>query len=197
MIKIQHRINTSSELQTIDTRYGIEIDLRSYGKDVIVTHDVFREAETLDTWIKNFQHALLILNVKEEGIEEKILEIVRRAGVEEYFFLDQSFPFLMRTLRTGNSRSALRFSDFESVETALLITPRPNWIWVDSFSGDWEHLAVSAERLHSLGYKICVAAPELHGRDDEREVEQLVKTLRSQKDCIDAICTKVPDQWDD
>jgi hypothetical protein len=195
LIKIRHRVNTSSELRTIDTRHGIEIDLRSYGEDVIVTHDVFREAETFVTWIKSFQHGPLILNVKEEGIEERILEVVKSAGVKDYFFLDQSFPYLVRTLRSGNSRTALRFSDFESVETALLVTPRPNWIWADSFSGDWNHLAVDAERLHGLGYKICVAAPELHGRDDEGEREQLAKTLQSKRAFITAICTKVPDQW--
>ena len=121
MMKIfHHRINTSSRLVEIPSVDGVEIDIRSSGQEIILEHDPFKEGQLFTEWLKHWQGQSLILNVKEEGIEERTLELLSAYPNLEYFFLDQSFPSLARTIKSGNKNTAVRVSDLESADTALL-----------------------------------------------------------------------------
>ena len=130
---IRHRRNAIEELKATPEKYGVELDLRSYGKKIIIHHDPFAEGEDFEEWIKYYKHKTLILNVKEEGLEARLLEVMKREGIEDFFFLDQSFPFLVKTAKQGEKRCAVRVSEFESVQTALALAGRINWVWVDCF----------------------------------------------------------------
>ena len=70
MIKILHRINTKKELVDTKKTYGVEVDIRSHGERLIINHDPFSEGEDFLDWITAYNHKALILNVKEEGLEE-------------------------------------------------------------------------------------------------------------------------------
>ena len=37
-------------------------------------------------------------------------------NINNYFFLDQSFPFLMKTINSGVKKVALRLSEYESID---------------------------------------------------------------------------------
>ncbi len=51
-IIIQHRANTSSELNRCSVNYGVEVDIRNHGNDLIVEHDPFiSDRETLEHWL--------------------------------------------------------------------------------------------------------------------------------------------------
>ena len=78
MIKIQHRVNSLKKLKNIDQNFGIEIDVRSIKKKLILNHEPFKKAVLLNTFLKKFNHEFLILNVKEEGIENLILNCVKK-----------------------------------------------------------------------------------------------------------------------
>ena len=62
-------------------------------KKIIIHHDPFKEGENFYKWIKYFKHKFLILNVKEEGLEKKLIDCMNKNNITSYFFLDQSFPF--------------------------------------------------------------------------------------------------------
>lgn len=194
---IKHRINTIEGLVQIASNYGIEIDLRSKNGEIVLSHDPFPEESIHFTdWLKFYHHKTLVLNIKEEGLEQKVLEIMSSFEIQEFFFLDQSFPFMMKSLKDGESRVAIRFSDQESFDTIFKISNlelvNPDWVWIDSFSGNWSHLSDLA-KIKSLGFKVCLASPELHGRNLDLELEN-IKTffINSQ---FDAICTKLPEKW--
>ena len=95
MIYIAHRINEISQLKGIPPEMGVEIDIRSNGKKLILQHDPFIEGVNFRDWLGHFQHQLIILNIKEEGLEEKILDCLAEFNIQNFFFLDQSFPFLV------------------------------------------------------------------------------------------------------
>ena len=42
--------------------------------------------EYFKKWIKYYKHALLIINIKEEGLEESILKILKENKINNYFF---------------------------------------------------------------------------------------------------------------
>ena len=69
MLFIKHRCNTISQLRDISKDYGLEIDLRSYKKDLILNHEPFEKGILFRDWLKFYNHKFLILNVKEEGLE--------------------------------------------------------------------------------------------------------------------------------
>lgn len=191
---IAHRRNAIAELEATPTQYGVEVDIRSHGERLIIHHDPFREGEDFERWMQSFRHGTLILNVKEEGLEARLLEIMKRSAVEDFFFLDQSFPFLVKWARNGERRCAVRVSEFESVDTALTLAGKVDWVWVDCFTR-FPLTTESAGRLQQAGFKLCLVSPELQGRPPETEIPRLRATLASLRIAAEAVCTKRPDLW--
>jgi hypothetical protein len=192
---IAHRINTAAQLRQTPKEYGVEVDIRSHGKDLIIHHDPFETGELFDDWLADFDHATLILNVKEEGLEPRLIERMADIGCADYFFLDQSFPFLVRYAEAAAGRSAVRFSEYESLATVLGLAGKVNWVWVDCFT----HLplgAHEADQLKENGFKLCLVSPELQQRPAEPGIAQMRALLDEQGINVDAVCTKRPDLWE-
>lgn len=192
---IAHRRNTIAELSSTPKKYGVEVDVRSYGEELVIHHDPFVMGERFEDWIENYRHDILILNVKEEGLEERLIALMKLKGIEKYFFLDQSFPFLVKWSKAGEHRCAVRVSEYESVETALALADSVGWVWVDCFTR-FPLGREDAERLKSAGFKLCLVSPELHGRAAETEIPALIQLLNERGINVDAVCTKRPDLWD-
>lgn len=195
MMKIfHHRINTSAQLVEIPSIDGVEIDIRSSGQDIILEHDPFKEGQLFTEWLKHWQGQSLILNVKEEGIEDRTLEVLNAYTNLEYFFLDQSFPFLARTINSGNKNTAVRVSDLESIDTALLMNC--DWVWIDCFLGDWNFLPGVIRRLQNNGRKICLVSPELVRDNTLNELQRLQDVLKDNNLFVQGVCTKLKALWD-
>lgn len=191
---IAHRRNKLEELKASPTQYGVEVDIRSHGDQMIIHHDAFQAGELFENWIAAYRHGTLILNVKEEGLEARLIAAMKERGIEDYFFLDQSFPFLVKWSKLGERRCAVRLSEFENVEVALSLAGKVNWVWVDCFSY-FPLTNESANRLHDAGFKICLASPELHGHEVVSGIADLRKLLAERKIVPDAVCTKRTDLW--
>ncbi len=191
---IRHRRNTIQELQETSPKLGIEVDIRSYGNDLIIHHDPFVKTELFTEWLKYFRHGTLILNVKEEGLENRLLEQMKKHHIEDFFFLDQSFPFLIKTAKAGESRCAVRVSEYESIDTALSLAGQIDWVWVDCFT-HFPLNNITALQLKNAGFKLCLVSPELQGRMEYSEIISMRKILEQQNIKVDAVCTKYPEQW--
>ena len=192
---IAHRRNTLAELSATPVRYGVEVDIRSVGDKLIMHHDPFVEGEPFEDWIVAYRHGTLILNVKEEGLEARLIDLMHKVGIQDYFFLDQSFPFLVKYSNQGMRRSAVRVSEFESVQTALALAGKVGWAWVDCFTR-FPLNYVDATNLKEAGFRLCLVSPELQGRDAETGIELLTRQLKDEKIVADAVCTKRPDLWE-
>lgn len=187
---IAHRRNRRHELEATPTEYGVEVDIRSRGSELIMHHDAFVDGEVFDDWLEAYRHGTLILNVKEEGLEDALIARMRARGLEDYFFLDQSFPFLVKTAGAGEPRCAVRVSEFESLDTALTLAGRIRWVWVDCFTRFPLDQAGWA-RLKSAGFSLCLVSPELQGRWDRAEISGVRRLLGSWGVEPDAVCTKL------
>jgi hypothetical protein len=191
---ISHRRNTTEELKATPTEYGIEVDIRSDNGQLIIHHDPFAKGEDFEEWIKHYQHGTLILNIKEEGLEARLINLMKQCEITDYFFLDQSFPFLIKWSILGERRCAVRVSEFESIETALTLAGKIDWVWVDCFT----HFPLGnqdAKRLQDIGFKLCLVSPELQGRPAETAIPELAKILTERQIVANAICTKKPELW--
>ena len=192
---IAHRKNTIRQLLETDKKYGIEVDIRSEGNQLITHHDPFSGGDLFEDWIKNYKHGTLILNVKEEGLESRIISLMKREKIDDYFFLDQSFPFLIKWANLGETKCAARVSEFESIETALTLAGKIKWIWVDCFT----RFPLSYDgylKLKNAGFNLCIVSPELQGRDGHIEIREMKELLSTRNILPDAVCTKFGDLWE-
>lgn len=183
---IKHRVNSLQELQNLDTKFGVEIDIRTRGDRIILSHDPFTEGPELEDFLDLYQHGVLILNVKEDGLEREILEHEAFSRIE-YFFLDQPFPTLRKSILQSFS-SAMRTSEFENLPSVNLI---PSWLWIDNFTGDWSDLPRQIAFCQERGIKSCLVSPELQSRS----VGEIGEIQRFGLDELDAVCTKFPERW--
>jgi hypothetical protein len=191
---VAHRRNRIDQLNSTPREYGAEVDIRSANGRMIIHHDPFSNGDDFEEWLEHYQHGTLILNVKEEGLEARLIELMVHHHITDYFFLDQSFPFLIKWSKLGESRCAVRVSEFESIETALTVAGKVDWVWVDCFSR-FPLSGEDAKRLQNAGFKLCLVSPELQGRPAEIEIPQMADLLRARVIEPEAICTKNPELW--
>ena len=189
----KHRINSKSALEMVEPTFGVEIDLRTKSDALILAHDAFTQGETFEDWLSAWRGQPLILNVKEDALEEKILKVLKQHGVTDFFFLDQSYPSIRRVISMGITKVATRVSDYEDLATAL--KSGSDWVWLDSFSGSWEYLMEAAKAIQVNGQKSCLVSPELQRVDSGAELEGLKRLIQENELNIDAVCTKKPESW--
>ena len=67
MIIVRHRRNTDEELAEISTNHGAEIDIRSQGEHLVLHHEPYQDGKRFDTWLENYDHAILIFECKRRG----------------------------------------------------------------------------------------------------------------------------------
>jgi hypothetical protein len=195
MQRILHRINTKKQLVNTPREFGIEVDIRSNGDQLYMHHDPFQNGENFEDWLKLYNHAILILNVKEEGLESRLTSLMKKYDIDDYFFLDQSFPFLVKTSNDKEKRCAVRVSEFESIDTAITLANKVDWIWVDCFT----HFPLTVYQVEKLQtefkFKLCFVSPELQGRAEIEHVKRFIQKIKFLGIKGDAVCTKYPELW--
>ena len=190
MLFIAHRRNSAAALAQTPKEYGLEIDLRSIGSRLILQHDPYVDGEAFEAWLRGFEHGTLILNVKEEGLEARLLSLMYQQRIENFFLLDQSFPFLVKTARGGERRCAVRVSEYESFHTAMSLAGLVGWVWIDCF----ERFPLDRSQLIELqqtGFQTCLVSPELQGRRDPQEIAALALQFAEWNLAPTAVCTKL------
>ena len=191
---IAHRRNTIEELKATPASYGAEVDIRSAGNRLILHHDPFVMGEDFESWLAHYRHGTLILNVKEDGLEDSVLALMQKFNVPSYFFLDQAFPSIVSGAKKGVISGAVRLSEYESMATVMAVSSMVDWVWVDCFTR-FPLTPEMALEIREGGLKICVVSPELQGRHDPDEITDLLGYLRDTGIEIQAVCTKYPELW--
>ena len=87
----------------------------------------------------------------------------------------------------GESNLAIRFSEFEGLDTVLAMAGKVTWVWVDCFT----FLPITKDIyqiLKAAGFKLCLVSPELQKRD--HDIESYRDHLHHEGIIFDLICTK-------
>ena len=95
---IIHRINSIKKLKKIPNNFGIEIDLRTYKSKIILNHEPFKDGDTLENFLRYYNHGTLVLNIKDNGIEDKVIKQVMKAKIKS-FLLDVEFPYIFKSIK--------------------------------------------------------------------------------------------------
>ena len=159
-----HRVNQRAQLSPMPTHFGAEIDLRADGSRIVLNHDPFKGGESFSDWLEDYRHGLLVLNIKEAGIESEVIRLVEARGIRRFFLLDVEFPYLYRATRQGERRIAMRFSEDESLNTVLKYRNRADWVWIDTNT----RLPLDQETVAALQpFRTCLVCPERWGRPQD------------------------------
>ena len=193
MIIIKHRVNNLKTLKKTPSKYGVEIDLRSENNKIFLSHDAFTKGVLLEDWLKNFNHKIIVLNVKEEGLEEKILGLLKKKKINNFFFHDHSFSSLLKHMK--KTKVSIRFSEYEDLKKKNYLFKRIKWLWLDNFS----KIDMSIKFYNFLKkrkVKICLVSPELVNIKNKKIIKLIFKILTYKKIMPDAVCTKFPLVWE-
>jgi hypothetical protein len=189
---IEHRVNTVAHLRRVSPERGIEVDVRDYDGDLRLVHDPLQSGERLADLLAEYHHAFLIFNVKCDGLEDRILTLAAAHGITDFFFLDVANPTLVKLVRRGERRVAVRYSEYEPLAFALAFAGQAEWVWVDCFTRlPLDPATYSALTAH---FKLCLVSPELQGHPRARIAE-----FRAQLAAlpVDAVCTDFCEDWTD
>jgi hypothetical protein len=193
MLIIKHRVNKSSELKKLKKNYGTEIDIRSHGSKLYLHHDPFKKGEDFVYWLKCFAHKFIVLNVKEEGLENKILKILNKYKIKNFFFHDQSFSSMIKNSKKTNVSA--RLSEYEEINELQRLCKEVKWFWVDYFT-KFNLSKKSYNIIKRNNRKICIVSPELVSKKNfKNNILKLKKIIKNNRYKIDAVCTKYPVYW--
>jgi len=177
---ILHRINSIKRLKEISKNYGTEIDIRSMGSDLILNHEPHESGEKLINYLDEYDHGTLVLNIKEAGIENEVLKLVRaREKISSYFLLDVEFPYFFNVKKLKEKNVAIRFSELESIETVKNFVDVLDWVWIDTYSDFPINLN---NKIVLDKFKKVLVCPERWGR---------ISDIKTCKDKINEIGVKI------
>lgn len=189
---INHRVNSLNKLKRTPIRFGIEIDVRDYNHKIVLNHEPMANGLNFELFLESFKHKFLIINIKSEGIESKIIKMLNKKKINNYFFLDSTVPMSLKLDKKINK--SLRISDLENVNLKSKKINYFNWVWIDYLNNIYSIKKSHLRSLHKLKIKNCFVSPELV--NDSFNQKKLKIFLNKNKIIPDAICTKKPLYWE-
>ena len=179
---VAHRINSLEHLKLVPTKFGCEIDIRSQDSKLILNHEPYLSGDSLVDYLDNYKHSLLVLNIKEAGIENDVLKLVRERSISSFFLLDVEFPYLYTASRLGERAIAVRFSEDEPLELVDKYNKLVDWVWIDTNT----KLPIDSDNILTLSsMQTCIVCPERWGRpDDIIPYRKLMKSLEFIPDAV-------------
>lgn len=180
--------------RAIENGYGLEIDVRDYCGELIISHDVPKSNEVfffdkfLNILKKYSNNARIALNIKSDGLQSLLtstLPTLKELNSQFYVF-DMSFP---ETFRFYNANISLytRVSEYENNTQILKMG---HGVWVDNFGGDFNQIEISLKFVKQKK-RVAFVSPELHGRD-HLPVWRMLKEWGLHKYKNFEICTDYP-----
>ena len=189
--KIAHRILNQNDLLSLPNDWGVEFDLHSYNDKLVVVHDAFSDGIKFEKFLEFVNGRFLAVNIKEEGIEKKVLHTLKIMNYSDFFLFDVSFPQIIKFAGEYSKNIALRLSQYEKLDLEVC-RKYASYLWVDTFDGTFwldEELLIY---LKKLSYKLCFVSPDLHKpmlSSKEKFLEDLQK-INSLLSNEDSICMK-------
>ena len=159
--KIAHRINNLNDLKILPQDWGIELDVHAYENNLVVVHDAFCNGIKLEEFLEYADGRFLAVNIKEEGIEKKTIEILKNMNFSEFFLFDISFPQIYRLGSQYSNNLAIRISQLEKINFEEC-RKYAQYVWIDTFDGKFWMEDKLIIKLKELYYRLCFVSPELH-----------------------------------
>ncbi|HAU5562557.1 TPA: hypothetical protein JD264_01880 [Serratia fonticola] len=172
--------------------FGTETDVRDFNGELVISHDIPTGSEmSLNDFLRlvDRKDFSLALNVKSDGLVNKLAESLSAFNIRNAFVFDMSVPDQIGYHRDGKIAFFSRASEYEPV---ISLYEACHGVWLDAFNSIWYDANYILKILDD-GKKVCIVSPELHKRDDYKELwEMLVESGLSNAENL-ILCTDFPE----
>lgn len=136
--------------------------MRDYCGRLVVSHDIPNAGclafeDLLKIYCEYDRELCLAVNIKADGLQRLLFDLLQEYNVENYFVFDMSIPDTLGYLNL-RMNVFVRQSEFEMTPSFY---NQAYGVWMDEFDGHW---ITEKKVLHHLdkGKKVCIVSPELH-----------------------------------
>lgn len=194
-----HNHNEKNSIAAFDRSfinlYGLETDLRDMGGGIVISHDMASEiCLKLEDFFKLYKkynaNLPLALNIKADGLQNSLKQLIEKYEITNYFVFDMSVPDALLYIDL-NFNVFTRQSEYEKEPSFY---DKAHGIWTDEFYSHWIDKNIIKKHIDN-GKSVCIVSPELHKRDFKKEwqeYKQIEKELQIQDKLM--ICTDYPDE---
>jgi hypothetical protein len=150
----------------LDKGFGLETDIRDLNGQLVISHDMpmLNSAIPLEQLLRYYNvggfKSTLALNIKSDGLQERLRSLLDVYNITNYFVFDMSVPDTLGYLDL-KLRTFIRRSDIEHYPELELFA---GGIWLDELIEPW----ISAESILDQSTDaslICIVSSELHRRN--------------------------------
>lgn len=149
--------------------FGTETDVRDYKGELVISHDIADEKSILvkdlfEIYSKYDNILPLALNIKADGLQIKLKQLLEEYNIMNYFVFDMSVPDGLGYLKQ-NIKAFTRESEYEKTPSFY---DEACGIWLDEFKGHWIEKKIIENHIKN-NKQICIVSSDLHKRDYKKE----------------------------
>lgn len=179
--------------RSFENGFGLETDIRDFGGELVLSHDMAnKDTMKLEKFFmvySGFRRDLpLALNIKTDGLQQRLKGLLKKFGVSNYFVFDMSVPDTLAYLKEG----LITFTRQSEYEPVPVFYKDAKGVWVDCFFKEWVDEATISRHLEQGKY-VCVVSPELHGRKHHAFWKKLSAMKIIASDQV-MLCTDYPEE---
>lgn len=177
--------------QAVKEGFGFETDFRDCGGRILISHNPPKGMEiTAEMVFKMYKqygsNEPLALNIKADGLQDLLADLLKKYGITNYFFFDMSICDTVIYVEK-KLQIASRLSEYEK---DMPFYKDCTTVWIDYFHSDGPTILKVKETLKD-GKIACVVSPELH----KRGYQQMWSQLFPMKDESNLyLCTDYPNK---
>lgn len=173
----EQRNSTIAFERSFQLQFGTETDIRDLNGKLVISHDMATgDAITTEDLFQIYNSTdptlVLALNIKADGLQASLKDLLIKNMIENYFVFDMSVPDTLGYIK-NNIRFFSRQSEYE---------PQPVFynecagIWLDAFHETWYKSELILDHLNNKK-QVAIVSPDLHKRTHLGFWEQLKKDL--------------------
>ena len=172
--------------------FGIETDLRDYAGEIVISHDIadndaINLHELFAVFNKYDKNLPIALNIKADGLQQKIKVALQEFQIENYFVFDMSVPDTVCYIKEG----ICFFSRQSEYEPKPAFYEQCKGIWLDAFIDNWYDTKIIKDHVRNKK-QVAIVSPDLHKRDVMPLWEKLKRDkINEMEDVI--LCTDIPE----
>lgn len=175
--------------------FGTETDIRDYKGELVISHDIADEScIILDEFFKiytssnGYEKLPLALNIKADGLQNKLKELIEKHDIKNYFVFDMAVPDGILYVKEGLNVFT-RESEYEKIPSFY---DESQGVWLDAFNSEWYDEKIIKNHIDN-NKMVCIVSPDLHKRE-YKEFWSKLKIFDIVKSDKLILCTDYPEE---
>ncbi len=174
--------------------FGTETDIRDRNSRLVISHDMAdHKALPIEDFLDIYKHydkpLPLALNIKADGLQQPLHQLLTTYQVSNYFVFDMAVPDGLAYAKFP-LRAFTRQSEYEITPAFYSLA---QGVWLDEFHSHWINDEIVIAHLR-IGKQLCIVSPDLHRRkylDEWMHYKKLEQQIGNDQLML---CTDYPEQ---